>query len=160
MKTAIIYHSRYGVCKQYAIWISEQKKADIFNIDHINLDVMQDYDNFIILTGVLYNRITILSKLKKYKMQFENKNVKFILCSIDDTLDKFTFPLQAFFKNSLLQLGTIPGYLSLDTLSKWDNIQLLVTKYLNPKSSFLSNLKEMQCPKRSNLDSLLTQLDK
>ena len=43
--TAVIYGSKYGSTKQYAEWIAEELKADVFDVKGSSIDVIEKYDN-------------------------------------------------------------------------------------------------------------------
>jgi menaquinone-dependent protoporphyrinogen IX oxidase len=47
MKTVVIYKSRTGHTKQYAEWISEALKAELFEASYITAEKLQEYDTII-----------------------------------------------------------------------------------------------------------------
>jgi menaquinone-dependent protoporphyrinogen IX oxidase len=64
-KTAVIYKSKYGNTKQYAEWIAESLKADLYEDDKIKSSELASYDK-IIYGGGLYaggiNGAALISK--------------------------------------------------------------------------------------------------
>lgn len=156
MKTVIIYQSRYGVSKQYAIWISEQIKADLFEVSNIDKERLEDYESIILVSGVMYQQISILSNLKKYQSIINTKQVTFMLCVVNNN-EMYQKRLKSFFTNDF-KLFTLPGYLPISHLNSWDKMQIAITKHLNPKSEFLDALKHMKDPKRSFLNEIIAQL--
>lgn len=156
MKTVIIYQSRYGVSKQYAIWISEQIKADIFDISNIDKEKLTEYESIIFVSGVMYQQISILANIKKYRELLNDKKITFMLCVVNNEL-MYQKTLESFFTNQF-KLFTLPGYLSMEHLNSWDKMQIAVTKHLNPKSEFLESIKYMKDPRRSFLDEVIPQL--
>ena len=50
---AVIYKSKYGTTKQYATWIAEELKADLFNRSRINPKELSGYD-LVVYGGGLY----------------------------------------------------------------------------------------------------------
>lgn len=53
MKTVVVYESKTGHTKQYAQWIAEELKADLFEARTAAPDLLQEYD-IIIFGGRLY----------------------------------------------------------------------------------------------------------
>ena len=52
-KAIIIYSSVYGSTKQYAEWIAEDLKGEIYDVKKVKQDILKDCD-IIILGGGLY----------------------------------------------------------------------------------------------------------
>ena len=52
-KTAVIYKSKYGATKQYAIWIAEELNASLFEASGIKPSQLADYD-VVVYGGGLY----------------------------------------------------------------------------------------------------------
>ena len=52
-KTIVIYKSKYGSTKQYAKWIAQEVKGDLFENSEVDVSDLQDYDN-IVLGGSLH----------------------------------------------------------------------------------------------------------
>ena len=52
-KIAVIYKSKYGATKQYAVWIAESLEANIFEATDVSPSLLMEYD-VIIFGGGLY----------------------------------------------------------------------------------------------------------
>lgn len=53
MKTIVVYRSKTGFAKQYAEWIAEESKADIFEASRVTVHMLEAYDK-IVYGGGLY----------------------------------------------------------------------------------------------------------
>lgn len=53
MKIAVVYKSKYGTTKQYALWISEALNADLMERSSINYKTLSGFD-IVIYGGALY----------------------------------------------------------------------------------------------------------
>lgn len=74
-KTVIIYKTKYGSAKQYAEWLAEELKADLFDCSRFAPEMFKDYDN-IIYGGSLYAvGILGISLIKKNFDKIKDKNV-------------------------------------------------------------------------------------
>ena len=48
---AVLYKSKYGSSKTYSKWISDKLHADIFEIGHVSLNTLNDYNKIIFVSG-------------------------------------------------------------------------------------------------------------
>lgn len=87
MKIAIIYKSKRGYSQQYAYWLLESIKADLYKMDEIDDKLIQSYDLIIYGGGLyadkinglktLYSHSTIHNKkLIVYSVGLSNSNKK------------------------------------------------------------------------------------
>lgn len=53
MKSVVVYRSKSGFAKQYAQWIAEELKADIFEAQDVSAEMLKAYDK-IVYGGGLY----------------------------------------------------------------------------------------------------------
>ena len=65
MKSIVIYKSKYGSTKQYALWIAEELGCEAVDAKQVKADDLLEYDN-IVYGGGLYaeviNGVTIITK--------------------------------------------------------------------------------------------------
>ncbi len=47
MKTVVIYKSKTGFAKKYAVWLAEELSADLFEASKVNIDLLSGYDTVI-----------------------------------------------------------------------------------------------------------------
>ncbi len=74
-RTAVIYKTKYGSAKQYAQWLAEELKADLFENSKFSPSIFKDYDN-IIYGGSLYAvGILGISLIKNNFDKIRDKNV-------------------------------------------------------------------------------------
>ncbi len=82
MKVLILYYSRYSTCKQYAIWISEQVNATIFDIEAFTPALIEDY-SLVIIGSPVYRGVHKGERfVKKQKKLFKDKEVIFFDCGL------------------------------------------------------------------------------
>ncbi len=44
MKSVVIYKSKTGFAKKYAEWLAEELSADIYELSHVNINMLTGYD--------------------------------------------------------------------------------------------------------------------
>ena len=74
-RTVVIYKTKYGSAKQYAQWLAEELKADLFESSRFAPEMFKDYEN-IIYGGSLYAvGILGISLIKNNFDKIKDKNV-------------------------------------------------------------------------------------
>lgn len=73
--TAVIYKSKYGSTKQYAEWISEELKADLFERSDIEIENLSNYKTIIFGGGLYASGIIGFDIIKKNFENIRNKNI-------------------------------------------------------------------------------------
>ena len=74
-RTVVIYKTKYGSAKQYAQWLAEELKADLFENSKFSPSMFKDYEN-IIYGGSLYAvGILGISLIKNNFDKIKDKNV-------------------------------------------------------------------------------------
>ncbi|MBN2219094.1 MAG: flavodoxin [Kosmotogaceae bacterium] len=74
-RTVVLYKTRYGSSKKYAEWIAEEVQGDLFDIEDVDPERLQDCD-CIVFGGSLYaTGIIGLSTIKENFESIENKKV-------------------------------------------------------------------------------------
>lgn len=87
-KSVVIYKSKYGSTKQYAEWISEELKCDIFEKGEITSDNLERYDTIIYGGGLYVGSIIGCSLIKKSFDKIKDKKIIVFTCGIADLNSK------------------------------------------------------------------------
>jgi menaquinone-dependent protoporphyrinogen IX oxidase len=66
MKQVIVYKSKTGFTKQYAMWISEATGIEVKSIKEIKLKSLSQYDRIIYGESLLAGHLSSYKKVKKY----------------------------------------------------------------------------------------------
>lgn len=75
---AIIYKSKYGSTKEYAQWIAEETKADLFESSEIGAKKLMEYDTIIYGGGLYASGIAGISTISKnYEILKDKKIIVF-----------------------------------------------------------------------------------
>ena len=74
-KGIILYQSKYGATKKYALWLKEETGYDCTETKKANIKLLQDYDTVILGGGVYASGIAGLSFLKKNIGKLKDKNI-------------------------------------------------------------------------------------
>lgn len=64
-KGIILYQSKYGATKKYALWLQEATGYDCIETKHADINQLQNYDTIVLGGGVYASGIAGLSFLKK-----------------------------------------------------------------------------------------------
>jgi len=72
---AVIYKSKYGSTKQYAEWISDELKADLFEHSDVKASEMNKYDTIIFGGGLYASGIIGIDIIKKNFENIKDKNI-------------------------------------------------------------------------------------
>lgn len=156
MKIAILYYSKYGSTKQYALWLGEQISADIFHIKYISTDKLNEYDCFIIGDSITYSQLHILSFLKKNKSILESKHIFFYICGLYDN-HKYKKDIYHIMKKEY-PIYFLQGYFDYEKLTLFDKFQIQLTKKIDKRNLFLSNLNNNYLFQKDNCNDLLKQI--
>ncbi|MCJ7582460.1 MAG: flavodoxin domain-containing protein [Candidatus Aminicenantes bacterium] len=71
----ILYRTKYGSTEQYARWIAEDVRADLFKIDNFDTTQFEQYSRIIIGSPTYMGKIQISNFLKKYWDILKTKQV-------------------------------------------------------------------------------------
>lgn len=156
MKIAIIYHSKYGSVKQYALWIGENIPVDILNIKTLPIDKLEEYDCLIFGDSITYSQLHILSFLKKYKSILINKKLLFYICGLSNKAS-YKKDIQSVLQNEY-PIFFLPGYYDYSNLTRFDKFQIYLTTKFNKKSKFLSNRNKNHLFKKENCNPIISNL--
>lgn len=66
-KTIIVYKSKYGAAKKYALWLEEMTGYKCIDLENIKNIKLQDYDTIILCSAIYASTIAGLSILKSQK---------------------------------------------------------------------------------------------
>lgn len=66
MKEIIIYKSKTGFTKQYAMWISEETGIEAKSIKEIKLKSLRDYDRVIYGEYIMASTLRVYKKIRKF----------------------------------------------------------------------------------------------
>ena len=75
MKTVVIYKSKTGFAKKYALWIAQTLSADLFEASSVNADLFNCYDTVIYGAGLYAGGINGLSYITGNLAKLKNKKV-------------------------------------------------------------------------------------
>jgi flavodoxin len=75
-KIAVIYKTKYGSAKQYAEWIAEETGGDLFEIDHLDPEMLSSYET-IVFGGSLY--VVGILGLKSLMKQYDQLKGKHLI---------------------------------------------------------------------------------
>lgn len=138
MDAIVIYQSKYGATRQYAMWLSEALKCPMVEAkDKPNLE---DYDTIIIGSGVYMGKMQILGWINKNKKVLDKKNT-------------FTFSASRF-KNDKGAGYThfhLPGRLKLSELKGMDR---LITKMVGKKAG----IEDFDSVDKKEIDSIVARI--
>ena len=82
---AVLYKSKYGTTRTYAKWIADKVHGDLYGIDNISFENLNNYD-FIVFAGALY--AGKLSSVKGIKRFYKKHQEKLKVLSISLDVDK------------------------------------------------------------------------
>lgn len=88
-KTAILFHSNYGVTKKYAILISENLRCDLYDIQTMNQERLYEYNTFILCSSIVHNTLEILPFLKLNKTYFKDKKAILIVTYMNQNHENY-----------------------------------------------------------------------
>ncbi len=74
-KGIVLYQSKYGASKKYALWLEEQTNFNCIEIQQCKADVLTAYDTVILCGGIYASGIAGLSFLKKHSRILQAKQI-------------------------------------------------------------------------------------
>ncbi len=83
MSTIIVYRSKYGSSKQYALWLAEALKCEAKDAKTIGLAEILSYDTIVYVGGLYAGRVKGFKKISKNLDGFKEKQV--LLCLVGMT---------------------------------------------------------------------------
>ena len=129
MKGLVIYKSKYGATKQYAMWIGQELQLPVASADRFPLDELPKYDYFIIGSSVYIGKLEIKDWLKKNFNLLQNKKIFFFQVAaspVGQTKKREGYNTASLPPTILekIQFYYLPGRLILRNLSAWDRFML------------------------------------
>ena len=88
MKNIVIYESKYGSTKKYALWIAETLKCDLYEKKQMNAKNLKDYDTIIYGGGLYAGGVSGINFLIKNAPVLSDKNIILFTCGIADPKDE------------------------------------------------------------------------
>ncbi|MBW5381933.1 flavodoxin domain-containing protein [Brachyspira pilosicoli] len=86
---AVLYKSKYGSSKTYSKWISDKLHADIFEIGHVSLNTLNDYNKIIFVSALYAGKLSAIKTIRKlYNSLHNNKKIYCVVIGIGDPNDK------------------------------------------------------------------------
>ncbi len=74
-KGLIVYQSKYGATKKYAMWLAETAGFDVTEITKAENRMLEQYDRLVLCGGIYASGIAGISFLRKNKKALEGKKV-------------------------------------------------------------------------------------
>lgn len=129
MKGLVIYKGRYGATKQYAMWIGQELRLPVGSADRFPVDMLPEYDYFILGSSVYIGKLEIRHWLKKNFHLMKNKPIflfQVAAAPVDqkekrDGFNKVSAPIDILNK---MQVFYLPGRMLMRNLSAWDKFML------------------------------------
>ena len=86
---AVLYKSKYGTTRTYAKWIADKVHGDLYGIDNISFENLNNYD-FIVFAGALYaGKLSSVKGIKRfYKKLKGKKNLYCVIVGLTNPEDK------------------------------------------------------------------------
>ena len=86
---AVLYKSKYGSTRTYAKWIADKLHGDLYGIDNISLDNLNNYD-FIVFAGALYaGKLSSAKGIKRFLNKLKgDKNLYCVIVGLGNPQDK------------------------------------------------------------------------
>lgn len=90
MKGIILYKSKYGATKRYALWLSEETGFEIMENSKIRVSDVKEYDLIVLGGGIYASGVAGLDFLKKNISQLGDKKI-FVFCTGASPYEKKAF---------------------------------------------------------------------
>ncbi len=74
-KTIVLYQSKYGATKKYAVWLAEELGCDLLETQQAMVEKVEKYDLIIFGGGIYASGIAGISFLKKHYDRLKEKKV-------------------------------------------------------------------------------------
>lgn len=85
MEGIVLYKSKYGHTKQYAVWLAEALDWELRDLSAFKKREISNYDQVIFGTGVYMGK---MNKLKKVLRWFKNKPINIFACAGNPGVEK------------------------------------------------------------------------
>lgn len=129
MKGLVIYKGKYGATKQYAMWIGQELRLPVGSADRFPVDMLPDYDYFILGSSVYTGKLEIRHWLKKNYHLMKNKPIFLFQVAgapVDqkekrDGFNQVSVPINILDK---MQVFYLPGRMLIRNLGTWDRFML------------------------------------
>ncbi len=83
MNTIIIYRSKYGSSRQYALWLADALKCEVKDAKTLDLNEILAYDIIVYIGGLYASRVKGFKKISKNLEKFKGKSI--LLCLVGMT---------------------------------------------------------------------------
>lgn len=83
MKTIVLFRSKYGSSRQYALWLAEDLQCEAKGTGSISLNDLQAFDVILYVGGLYASGVSGFGKIKKHLGQLKSK--KLVLCMVGMT---------------------------------------------------------------------------
>lgn len=148
MKTAVIYWSKSGYVKNYAFWLSDALKADLFNGMDIDYNELEHYDTLIFGGGLYAVGINGVKSMKEAMKRYREKEIIVFACGASPPRDEVK--KEVFEKNFdekeryRIRFHYFRGGFDYDRLKFMDRILMRLMKFnLNRKKQLTPDEKGM-----------------
>jgi len=74
-KTVILYQSKYGASKRYALMIQKEIPSDVFDIRQFAFENIHSYDLVLAIGGIYAGGIAVMKHIRKHLSDLNNKTV-------------------------------------------------------------------------------------
>lgn len=153
MKAVIVYKGKYGATRQYANWLSEKLSLPVFDADHLDSNLLNNYDVVILGSSVYIGKLELRKWITKNAGILEKKRL--FLYQVAGSPPEDREKRNTYNRNSLpasimsrCKFYFLPGRLVKEKLSWWDHFMLKMgarlTKDPKDKKIMLSNYDQVQ----------------
>lgn len=133
MKTVVVYKSKTGFAKKYALWIAQELSADLFEASSFNDDLFKAYDTIIYGAGLYAGGINGISYLTGNLAKLKNKKVVVFATGVSPCREETVYEVRN--KNftaeeqKYIQFFYLRGGFDYDKLKLFDKALMLLLKY-------------------------------
>ena len=84
VKTLVIYNSKYGYTKKYALWLAEKLNADICESKNLKNSLLNDYSTILFGSSLYAGGCKAAQLIVKHFEQIKDKKVALFTCGLMD----------------------------------------------------------------------------
>ena len=98
MKTIVVFKSKYGSSKQYALWIADALQCKAENVEKVSTNKLLDYDIVVYVGGIYVGGVNGYKQISKHLDALQNKKLVLCMVGITNPAEKEKYK-EIYFKN-------------------------------------------------------------